>query len=77
MRTTHDIRPDEGQRIQNTGSEAIQPNEQQSVEGSENRSRRRIAPQHIDLLPENQDFRLKKLAGQCSPQQYENVDHWA
>jgi len=42
-----------------TGSEAIQPNQHQSVEGPENRSLRGIAPQHIDLLPENQDFRLK------------------
>jgi hypothetical protein len=57
--TNHGLRPDDGQRVYNAGSEAIQPNEQQSVEGPENRSRRGIAPQHIDLLPENQDFRLK------------------
>ncbi len=30
-----------------------------SGRGPENRSLRGIAPQHIDLLPENQDFRLK------------------
>jgi hypothetical protein len=43
-------------------SEAIQPNEQQSVEGPKNRSLRGIAPQHIDLLPENQELRLKPRA---------------
>jgi hypothetical protein len=60
----------------------IQPNEHQSVEGPENRSLRGFAPLHIDLLTENEDFRLKppsraKQAGQRSPQQYENVDHGA
>jgi hypothetical protein len=50
---------DDGQRIQNTGSEVIQSNEHQSVESPENRSLRGFAPQHIDLLPENQDFRFK------------------
>jgi hypothetical protein len=39
--------------------EAIQPNEHQSVQGPENKSLRGLAPQHIDLLSENQDFRLK------------------
>jgi hypothetical protein len=57
--TNHGLAPDDSQRIQNTGSEAIQPNEHQSVEAPENRSRRGIAAQHIYLLPENQDFRLK------------------
>ena len=52
MPTNHGLRPDDGQRIQNTGSEAIQPNEHQSVECPENRSLRGIAPQHTDLLPE-------------------------
>jgi hypothetical protein len=53
-----------GQLIQNTRSEAILPNEQQPIEGPENKSLRGIAPQHIDLPP----------AGQCSPQQYDNAD---
>jgi NADPH:quinone reductase len=30
-----------------------------SVESAENKSLRAFMPQHIDLLPENQDFRLK------------------
>jgi len=59
MPTNHGLRPDDGQLIQNTGSEAIQPNEHQSVEAPENRSRRGIAPQHIYLMPENQDFPLQ------------------
>jgi hypothetical protein len=63
----------------NAGSEAINANQHQSVEGPENSSLRGIAPQYIDLLSENQDFRLQppsrvKYAGQCRPQQYENVD---
>src|SRR5258707_15776804 len=40
-------------------NEAIQPNEDQSVKTAENKSLPVSAPQHIDLLPENQDFRLK------------------
>ena len=57
--TNHGFGPDDGQRIQNTGSEATQPNEQQSVEGPEHKSLRGSAAQHNDLLPENQDFRIK------------------
>src|SRR5882757_6723047 len=57
--TNHGLRPDDGQRVYNARSEAIQPNEHQSVEGPENKSLRGIAPQHIDLLPESHDFRLK------------------
>jgi hypothetical protein len=57
--TNHGLRPDDGQRIYNAGSEAIQPNEHQPVEGPENKSLRGLALQHINLLPENQDFRRK------------------
>jgi hypothetical protein len=49
--------PDDGQRVYD--SEVIQPNEHQSVESSEGKSLWGVAPQHIDLLPENQDLRLK------------------
>jgi hypothetical protein len=55
----HGLGPDNGQRIYNARNEAIQPNEHQSVKSAENKSLRGSAPQHIDLLPENQDFRLK------------------
>jgi hypothetical protein len=50
---------DGGQRVYNAGHEAIQPSEHQTIEIAENKSFRRSAPQHIDLLPEKQDFRLK------------------
>ena len=53
------LMPSLSQRVYNARNEAIQPNEHQSVESAENKSLRGIAPQHIDLLPENQDFRLK------------------
>ena len=59
VRASHGLGPDDGQRIYNARNEAIQPSEHQSVESAENKSLRRSAPQHIDLLPENQDFRLK------------------
>jgi hypothetical protein len=57
--TNHGLRPDDDQRVYNARSEAIQPNEHQSVERPENKTLRGIAPQHIDLLLENQDFHLK------------------
>jgi hypothetical protein len=57
--TNHGLGPDEGQRVYNARNEAIQPNEHQSIGSPENKSLRGIAPQHIDLLLENQDFRLK------------------
>jgi hypothetical protein len=79
--TNDGLRPDDGQRVYNARNEAIQPNEYQSVEGPEIKSLWGIAPQHIDLLPENQDFRQAALSSEiswwCSPQQYENVDHQA
>ena len=40
-------------------NEAIEPNEHQSVEIAESNSLRRLAPKHIDLLPEHQEFQLK------------------
>jgi hypothetical protein len=57
--TNHGLTPDDGQRVYNAGSEAIQANQHQSLEGPENSSLRGIAPQYIDLLSENQDFRLQ------------------
>jgi hypothetical protein len=59
MPANHSLGPDDGQRIHNARNEAIQLNEHQSVERAENKSLRGSAPQHIDLLPQNQDFRLK------------------
>ena len=59
MPTNQGLRPDDGQCVYNARNEAIQPHEHQSVESAENKFLRGIAPQHIDLLPENQDFRLK------------------
>ena len=50
----HALRPDDGQRVYNSGNEATQPNEHQSVESSESKSLRGGAPQHVDLLPQNQ-----------------------
>src|SRR5260221_1071666 len=55
----HGLGPDDGQRVYSARNEAIQPNEDQSVESAEHKSLPGSAPQHIDLLPENQDFRLK------------------
>src|SRR5215813_323798 len=54
----HSLGPDDGQRVYDSRNEAIQPNEHQSVESSEGKSLWGIAPQHIDLLPEDQYHRL-------------------
>src|SRR5260221_4978477 len=55
----HGLGPDDGQRIYNARNQAIQANDDQSVESAEHKSLPGSWPQHIDLLPENQDFRLK------------------
>jgi hypothetical protein len=57
--THHGLGPDDGQRVYNAGNKAIQSNEQASVESAENKSLRAVALQHIDLMPQNQDFRFK------------------
>jgi hypothetical protein len=57
--TNHSLGPDDGKRVYNAGNEAIQPNKHPSIESAENKSLRGIAPQHIYLLPENEDFRFK------------------
>jgi hypothetical protein len=55
----HGLGPDDGQRVYNARNEAVQPDEHQSVESAENKSLGGIPSQHINLLPENQDFRFK------------------
>jgi hypothetical protein len=80
--TNHGLGSDDGQRVDNARNEAIQRNEHQSVEIAESKSLRGLAPQHIELLPEDQDFRLKprscaKQAGERRPQQHESIDHRA
>src|SRR5215813_10066175 len=55
----HGLGPDDCQCVYDSRNEAIQPNEHQSVEGSEGKSLWGVAPQHIELLPENQNLRLK------------------
>jgi hypothetical protein len=57
--TNHGLGLDDGQGIYNARNKAIQPNEHPSVENAESKSLRGSTPKHIDLLPENQDFRLK------------------
>src|SRR5262249_35664386 len=51
--------PDDGQRVYDSRNESIQPNEHQSVESSEGKSLWGVAPQHVDLPPENQDLSLE------------------
>ena len=55
----HGLGPDDGQRVYNARSHAIQPHEQQSVQRAKNKPLWGFPPLHIDLLPENQDFLLK------------------
>ena len=57
--TNHGLGPDDGQRIYNSRNKAIHPNEHQSVESPEGKSLRRVAPQYIDLLTENQESPLQ------------------
>src|SRR5260370_37284899 len=80
--TNHGLGPDDGQRAYCARNEAIKTNEHHSVETAKSQSLRGFAPQHIDLLPENQNLRLKprsraKQASERRPQQHENIDHRA
>ena len=51
--------PDDGQRVYNARSQAIQPHEQQSVHRARNKRLWGFPPQHSYLVPKNQYFRLK------------------
>ena len=57
--TNHGLGPDDGKRVYNVWNEPIQPNEHPSIETAESKSLGGIAPQDIDLLPQDQDFRFK------------------
>ena len=77
--TNRGLGPDDGQRIYCARNEAIKTNEHHSVETAKSQSLRGFAPQHIDLLPENQNLRLKprsraKQASERRPQQRENIE---
>jgi len=57
--TNDSLGPGDSQRVYNARNQAVEPDQHQSIEGAENKSLGGIAPQHVDLLPENQDLCLK------------------
>jgi len=55
----HGLGPDDGQRVYCARNETPKSDKHQTVEIAETTFLRGFAPQHIDLLPENQDLRFK------------------
>jgi hypothetical protein len=65
--TNHGLGPDDGQRVYCARNETPKPNKHQTVEIAENKFLRGSAPQHIDLLPENQDLRSSRALERNKP----------
>src|SRR5450756_2311613 len=74
------LRPDNRNRAQNGGKPAIEPNKQKSIGIVEVRPFRRPSSEHIDLLPQHQDFpfqlcsRLEERS-QNAENQFEQFGH--
>src|SRR5450756_1035930 len=76
------LRPDNRNRAQNGGKPAIEPNKQKSIGIVEVRPFRRPSSEHIDLLPQHQDFRFQLCSrleerGQDAENQFEQFGHQA
>jgi hypothetical protein len=71
---------DDFQSIQHARCQTIQSHKHQAVKAAEDRSLRLFAPQHVELVSKNQNFRLKpcprpEQPGQRACQQLEKIDH--
>ena len=80
--TNDSFRSDNCQSAQHTRSQAIQPNEYQTIDPSEGRPLRRLAPQDIDLMAKRQDLDFQQSSrseqsNQPAPDQSAKLDHRA
>jgi hypothetical protein len=62
MPTDHSVRSDDRQCIIHLGKQPADTSQYQSVNRDEGRSAGTSSPQHIDLLPQDQNFCLKRNA---------------
>src|SRR5665213_1416440 len=80
MPSQHCFRPDDRKRIDGRRAKPVEPQKGEPVEVRETRPLRRLAPEDIDLLTENQYFRLKpsprlEQRSQDASKQNQNIDH--
>jgi hypothetical protein len=78
--TNDGLRPDNRYRREDRGNPSIEPNQQGSIDIVQLRSPRRLPAQHIDLLAQDQNFRLKpgsrlKERSHDAQNQLKQIDH--
>jgi hypothetical protein len=64
------VRPDDRQRIIHLGKQSADTSQYQPVDRDEGRSPGTGSPQHIDLLPQDQNFCLNQCASACGKGHY-------
>ena len=80
MPADHRFRFEDFQSVQHARNQTIQSHKHQAANAIEGHSLRRFAPEHIELVSKNQDFRLKPCSrpeqpGQRACQQPEKIYH--
>jgi hypothetical protein len=56
------LRPEDFERVEHLGRQAIEPTKHQGIDVADGYPLRRFAPQHIELVSKDKDFKL-----QCGP----------
>ena len=62
MPTHHRFRFDDLQRVENIGGQRIHPSKHQPVHAGESQTARGLAAQHIQLVPEHENFGFQRRA---------------
>src|SRR5271166_1140843 len=80
MPTDHCLRLDDLQRIQHLWGQTINPGKHQVINVAEVHLLRRSAPQHIELMPQQNDFGLQRSlrpeqSDHCAPDQPTKITH--
>ena len=80
MPAEHRFRFDDLQRVPNIGSQRVYPGKHQPVDAGEGQTARALAVEHIQLVPEHQDFGFQlgprpEEPSESAPDQLAKVDH--
>ena len=80
MPAEHRFRFDDLQRVPNIGSQRVYPGKHQPVDAGEGQTARGLAVEHIQLVPEHQDFGFQlgprpEEPSESAPDQLAKVDH--
>jgi len=80
MPTEHGFRFDDLQRVENVGSQGVHAGKDQPVDAGEGQTARGLSAEHIQLVPEHQDFGFQlgprpEEPSESAPDQLAKVDH--